>query len=282
MAPARLPPSPPTGHPRLRAGRRSALPRSAGTDAPGSGHTRSAATRGKVGPRSLKLPNRRFRFARANAIRRARRVVDNRRAQRLMAAAAALFEHVPLGVHGRRRGRADDRFDQTFQDRRAPMQFRSRSRPEPAPMETRASASPSTGSGADARGSPRLRVRMADRIPAGDRAPPSPPQDRARRPRSACAGASRCCRGPVLPRRNAAATAAATGSTSPSSQPRRGEDESMRSDSGCASIADCLIRTTSRASARGSAPAIRVPAGISIGRSLNECTTISASPAMSA
>ena len=70
--------------------------------------------------------------------------------------------------------------------------------------------------------------------------------------------------------------------TSPSNQPRRGDDERIRSDSGCASMDACLIRTTSRASARGSAPAICDPAGMSIGRSLNECTTMSASPATSA
>jgi len=72
------------------------------------------------------------------------------------------------------------------------------------------------------------------------------------------------------------------GMTSPSNQARRGDDERIRSESGCASMAGCLIRTTSRASARGSAPAICEPAGISIGRSLNECTMTSTSPARSA
>jgi hypothetical protein len=42
------------------------------------------------------------------------------------------------------------------------------------------------------------------------------------------------------------------------------------------------VTKTSRASARGNAPAMRVAAGISVGKSLNECTATSASPSTSA
>ena len=65
----------------------------------------------ECGARPPQLPGRRRGVARSNGDEAAVRPVDDRRAQRLVAAAAMLLEDVTLGVHRRSRRRADDRID---------------------------------------------------------------------------------------------------------------------------------------------------------------------------
>ena len=86
------------------------------------------------GARSAELPGRRRRVSRARMlITRPYGLSIIGGAQRLVAAAAVIGEHLSLVVHRRHRRRAEDRLEQAIRDRIAIARSRSRWRPAPAP-----------------------------------------------------------------------------------------------------------------------------------------------------